>query len=187
MTSTHSDILLLNIHSDSEYPDCLCYYFRRLFSLLSFLLFLYNGFAGFVGAIIRVAISAVVSLLLLFRLDTPVMAKGFGFLDFGKLLVNLSPPDRKAVGNNLSCYLPQFLTESIFSFKIQWYHTDAFGTWKSVLIREVSWIHRCLHWDKTKCPDFRVSTFRASTLLAKVCCNILTVFWLISLVNISHC
>ncbi len=58
--------------------------FRRLFNWLSLLLFLYNGFAGFVGAIIRVAISAVITLLLLFRLDVSVMAKGFEFLDFGE-------------------------------------------------------------------------------------------------------
>ena len=57
-------------------------------------------------------------------------------------------------------------------------NADTFGTWKSVLIREVSWFQGwnntyfyCMHWDETKCPDytrcpdFRMSTFRGSTIV----------------------
>lgn len=64
-----------------------CY--RRLFNWFAFILFLYNGFAGFVAAIVRVFLSAAVSLLLLFRLDSVVMPKGFEFLDFGEYILTL--------------------------------------------------------------------------------------------------
>ena len=58
--------------------------FRRLFNWFAFILFLFNGFAGFVLAIVRVAINAGLSLLLLFRLDTMVFPRGFDTIDFGE-------------------------------------------------------------------------------------------------------
>lgn len=41
------------------------------------------------AAIVRVFLSAAVSLLLLFRLDSVVMPKGFEFLDFGEYILTL--------------------------------------------------------------------------------------------------
>ena len=47
------------------------------------MLFFYNGLAGFVKALIRIAYSAAIGLLLLFRLDLIVFAQYFAFLDNG--------------------------------------------------------------------------------------------------------
>ena len=60
--------------------------FRNLFSWFSFILFFYNGLAGFVGAIFRIAMSAVFSLILLFRLDEVALMKKFDAFDFGKCM-----------------------------------------------------------------------------------------------------
>ena len=58
--------------------------FRRLFNWFSFVLFFYNGLAGFVGAVFRIAMSAIFSLILLFRLDEVALMKKFDSFDFGE-------------------------------------------------------------------------------------------------------
>ena len=63
---------------------------RRLFNWFAYLLFLYNGFAGFVSAILRMIITAVISLLLLFRLDTTILPRGFEVFDSGTNKVTYS-------------------------------------------------------------------------------------------------
>ena len=68
-------------------------HFRNLFSWFSFILFFYNGLAGFVGAVFRIAMSAVLSLILLFRLDEVALMKKFDSLDFGKLFVDSNECD----------------------------------------------------------------------------------------------
>ena len=50
------------------------------------MLFFYNGLAGFVGAIFRIAMSTLFSLILLFRLDEVALMKKFVSLDFGKCI-----------------------------------------------------------------------------------------------------
>lgn len=56
---------------------------RNLFNWFALCLFFYNGLAGFIKAIQRIAFSAGIGLLLLFRLDYVVIAQKFAFLDKG--------------------------------------------------------------------------------------------------------
>ena len=67
----------------SQYFIVLC---RKLFNWFSYVLFLYNGFAGVVGAILRIVIAAAISVLLLFRLDIMILPHGFDAFDSGMLL-----------------------------------------------------------------------------------------------------
>ena len=57
---------------------------RNLFNWFSFVLFFYNGLAGFFGAVYRIALSAILSLIQLFRLDEVALMNKFAILDFGK-------------------------------------------------------------------------------------------------------
>ena len=59
---------------------------RRLWNWFEYILFFYNTIVGFVAAIFRVLISALFGLLLLFRLDTVILMKGFEFGDTGMLV-----------------------------------------------------------------------------------------------------
>ena len=74
-------------------PLILLILFRNLFSWFSFILFFYNGLAGFVGAIFRIAMSAIFSLILLFRLDEVALMKKFDGFDFGKCMKVVEPID----------------------------------------------------------------------------------------------
>jgi len=56
---------------------------RGLFNWFSYLFFFYNGFAGFIGAVMRSLMASIFSLLLLFRLDTVVLMRGFERFDYG--------------------------------------------------------------------------------------------------------
>ncbi|XP_064405980.1 stimulated by retinoic acid gene 6 protein-like isoform X2 [Halichondria panicea] len=56
---------------------------RGLFNWFSYLLFFYNGFAGFMGAVIRTLMASLFGLVLLFRLDTVVLMRGFETFDYG--------------------------------------------------------------------------------------------------------
>ncbi len=51
--------------------------------MFAFAVSVYNWFAGFIGAILRLLLSAGISLLLVFRLDLFVLTTGYEFLDFG--------------------------------------------------------------------------------------------------------
>ena len=62
-------------------------YNRNLFNWFALILFFYNGLAGFVKAFIRIAYSAAIGLLLIFRLDLIVFAQYFAFLDKGILYI----------------------------------------------------------------------------------------------------
>ena len=77
--------LLVGVHTLIE---ILLFLSRNLFSWFSFILFFYNGLAGFVGAIFRIAMSAIFSLILLFRLDEIALMKKFDGFDFGKSIHN---------------------------------------------------------------------------------------------------
>ena len=68
---------------------------RNLFNWFSLMLFFYNGVTGFVTALQRILISTVLGLLLLFRLDRVVVAKGFDFLDIGMPISNILKIFRK--------------------------------------------------------------------------------------------
>ena len=48
------------------------------------MLFFYNGIAGVFGALLRVLMSSVFGLLLLFRVDRIVLMKGYEAYDFGE-------------------------------------------------------------------------------------------------------
>jgi len=57
--------------------------FRRLWNWFEYVFFFYNTIVGLFAAIFRVIVSAAFSLLLLFRLDTVILMKGFEFGDTG--------------------------------------------------------------------------------------------------------
>ncbi len=68
-----------------HYIFCLVlFFYRGLFNWFSYLFFFYNGFAGFFGAVMRALVASGFSLLLLFRLDTVVLMRGFERFDYGK-------------------------------------------------------------------------------------------------------
>ena len=58
--------------------------YRRLFNWLAYILLLYNCFVGLLNAVARIALSFVISVLLIIRLDRVVLMRGFEFLDFGE-------------------------------------------------------------------------------------------------------
>lgn len=64
----------------------------RFFNCFAFVMVIYNCFAGFIGAIIRVLLSAGISLLLVFRLDKFVLATGYEFMDFGMTTCSITGP-----------------------------------------------------------------------------------------------
>ena len=57
---------------------------RRLWNWFEYVFFFYNTIVGFFAAILRIMVAALFSLLLLFRLDTVILMKGFEFGDTGK-------------------------------------------------------------------------------------------------------
>ena len=59
---------------------------RRLLSWFSYVLFLYNGFAGVVSAILRIVTTTAISMLLIFRMDIMILPHGFDTFDTGMLL-----------------------------------------------------------------------------------------------------
>jgi hypothetical protein len=59
---------------------------RHIYNWFAFVLFFYNGFAGLVGGVVRVVYSAVIGMLLIFRLDMVAVPEELWFWDFGKKL-----------------------------------------------------------------------------------------------------
>ena len=56
---------------------------RRFWNWLEYIFFFYNAIVGFATSIVRILLSIGVNLLLLFRLDTVILMKGWEFLDPG--------------------------------------------------------------------------------------------------------
>jgi len=56
---------------------------RRFWNWVEYIFFLYNAIVGIIASIFRILLSVGVNLLLLFRLDTVILMKGWEFLDVG--------------------------------------------------------------------------------------------------------
>ena len=59
--------------------------YSKLFNWFSYVLFIYNGYTSIVTAILRIAKTLLISLLLLFRLDKVIFPSDFQSLDGGML------------------------------------------------------------------------------------------------------
>ena len=62
-------------------------HFRNVFSWFSFFFFVYGSILGIVGATLRLLLSALFGILLLFRLDRNIMMAGFECTDWGQLFI----------------------------------------------------------------------------------------------------
>ena len=61
--------------------------YRNIYNWFSYFFFIYTSIMGFVMAILRVLVSVLFGILLLFRLDRNIMMEGFEFADWGQLVI----------------------------------------------------------------------------------------------------
>ena len=79
----HLEACKTEYHTIYMYPCMRICPSRNAFNWVSYFFLLYNAIVGFLGAILRVLLAMLFGILLLFRLDTNIMMKGFQFADLG--------------------------------------------------------------------------------------------------------